>query len=203
MIDHPRLTSRAASAALVSMLTSAILAAPAFAQTAAAAPPPTYGPPVAGVCVFNRAFALERSQAGQSVSRQMAQFAQTIKTELSGQKSAIEADDKVLAQRKPSLTQAQFQQGVNQLRARYAGLDRVARERQDQMERTAKDAAGLIGRATEPAISEVITQRKCSLVVDTAVVFGANPAMDITGPVVQLLNQRLPSVTVRLAPPRA
>jgi Skp family chaperone for outer membrane proteins len=197
MTDRKRHAARALAAALVSGM-----AGPALSQAAPAPPAPTYGPPLTGVCVFSRKVALARSSAGQSVAQQLTQFAQGIKGELGAQRNAIQADDKALAQRRGSTPPAEYQQGVATLKGRYAALDRTTRVRQDQMDRTSRDAAGLIERATVPALSQVITQRKCSLVVDTAVVFGANPAMDITGLVIQLLNQRLPSVTVRLAPPR-
>ncbi len=202
-MSHRRRSATRATV-FISGLTISWFGAPAMAQTPAPGPAgPTFGPPIAGVCVFNRRVALDRSQAGQSVAQQLAQFAQGIKGELGAQKNAIVADDRALAQRKASTPAAQFQQSVNELKVRYAALDRTARVRQDQLERTSRDAAGLISRATAPALSAVITQRKCSLVVDSGILFGANAAMDITGPVILLLNQRLPNVTVRLAPPRS
>lgn len=202
MSDPRRDAARLLTTALVCGAAGLLPTGPALAQAAQAPPPPTFGPPLTGVCVFNRREALDRSSAGQSVAQQLAQFAQGIKGELGAQRAAIQADDKALAQRRASTPPAQFEQSVNALKSRYAALDRTTRVRQDQIDRTSRDAAELISRATVPALSQVITQRKCSLVVDTAVVFGANPAMDITAPVIQQLNQRLPSVTVKLAPPR-
>lgn len=174
-----------------------------FAQSPASGPPsPAFGPPLPGVCVFNRRAALDQSRAGQSVAQQMAQFAQGIKGEIAAQRAAILSDDKALAQRRASMPPAEFQRGVNDLKARYGALDQTGRVRQDQLDRTGRDAAGLISREAVPALNAVITQRKCSLVVDTGVTFGANSAMDITDPVIQLLNQRLPNVALRLASPQ-
>jgi Skp family chaperone for outer membrane proteins len=204
MTDRGRAAARALAAVLICGTAAALPAGPARSQAAQpAAPAPTYGPPLNGVCVFNRRAALDRSSAGQSVAQQLGQFAQGIKGELTAQRTAIVADDRALAQRKASTPPAQYEQSVNALKGRYAALDRASHVRQDQLDRTSRDAVGLIGRAMLAPLSQVITQRKCSLVVDTGVVFGANPAMDITGSVIQLLNARLPSVTVRLAPPRA
>ncbi|MGH7023565.1 MAG: OmpH family outer membrane protein [Caulobacteraceae bacterium] len=171
-----------------------------LASLACPAPAQTFGPPIQGVCVFDRRAALDRSQAGVSANQQIAQFAQGIRAELGAQRAAIVADDRALAARKGATPAAQYQEAVAQLRQRYQALDQTAKTRDAQLRRTSDAAAELIGKAMGPALDVVLTEHRCALVVERADLYGANPAMDITAPVIQAINARLPLISLRLAP---
>jgi Skp family chaperone for outer membrane proteins len=186
-----------------------LLGGPAVAQTAQPAPaqtyatPPTYGPPAPGVCLFSQAAALSQSRAGVSVDQQLKQFAQGADAELGAQRAAILADDHALAAQKASLSTADYDQRVAQMRQRYAELDRTRAIRDAQLNQTRRDAATQIAAALNPSLSEAITMRKCSVVFDRNVTLGFGDGMDITPVVIQRMDARLSYVTVRLVPPDA
>ena len=170
-----------------------------FAQSTASTGT-VYGPPIAGVCVFDRNAAINSSQAGISANQQITQFSTGMRAELGAQHAAIVRDDHALAQRRPSMSVAAYQQSVAQIRQRYQALDQTAKARDAQLRRTSDYAVKLVDRALEPALSSAVTQRRCALVIERKNLEGANPAMDITPAVVSALNLRLPILDLRLAP---
>ena len=184
---------------LVGIAAAFAVAVPALAQPIAA--PPVYGPPIPGVCLFARDVALDRSLAGVSANQQIQQFTAGIRAELDAQRNSIVNDDRALAAQKASMPATEFQQRVAQLQQRYAAVERTRRTREAQVARTRAEAVRLILQTMTPSLGETITARKCSLVVEKAGTYGANPVMDVTDQVIQKMNARLQSVTLRLAPP--
>jgi Skp family chaperone for outer membrane proteins len=189
-----------AGTAALAMLTALAWSAAAWSQPQPqATAPPTFGPPLAGVCLFGREQALGQSRAGVSANQQLSQFQQGIEAELKAERDTIARDDQALLAQKPSLPAADYQQRVTQLRQRYDVLQRTTQTRAAQLTRTRNDAITQIATAMAPSLNETITARRCSLVIEKGGVYGANPAMDITPQVIGLMNTRLPSVTLRLA----
>ena len=52
-----------------------------------------------------------------------------------------------------------------------------------------------------PSLAEIITTRRCGVVLEKATTYGSNPDMDITALVIQRMNARLPLLNLRQAPP--
>lgn len=184
------------------LIAGALFATSGSAQTAGASAP-TYGPPLAGICVFDEPRAVDQSRAGAGATQQIAQFAQGVRGELDAQRAAIVADDRALAARKAALPQADFQQRVTQLRQRYQALEDTQKLREAQLVQTRRDAVGQIAKALNPALTEIVTARRCSVVLGRGAIFGANAAMDISPQVIERMNARLPTLNLRLAPPEA
>jgi len=178
-----------------------LLVATSALAIAGAASAQTYGPPMAGVCVVSRDQALAASQAGVSANQQLTQFVSGVRGELNAQRSAIQNDDRALAAQKASLAAADYQQRVGQLRARYQALDHASQVRDAQLAATRKQAFDQIGAVMGPSLTEVIAARRCSLVLERASTYGANPEMDITAQVIQRMNARLPMLNLRPAGP--
>jgi Skp family chaperone for outer membrane proteins len=195
---HRLSSGMAAAGALV---LGAAFAGDGLAQPAA--PAPTFGPPLAGVCMFARAQALEASQAGVSAGQQIQQFDRGVRAELDAERAAIVSDDRALAAQKATLPAAAYQQRVGALKQRYAELDRTTQLRGQQLAKTRADAVALISRALDAGVAETITARHCSVVFERAGSYGSNAGMDITAQVIQQMNERLPGVTLRLAPPES
>jgi outer membrane protein len=184
------------------------LVAGALAVAGAAAaqtppPPATFGPPIAGLCLFARGAAVARSQVGVSAEQQLSQFAQGIDAELKAQATAIHNDDHALLGQKASLPAAEYQQRVNQLRQRISELEHTRALRGAQLALTRKDALAQIGKILEPGMNETITARRCSVVFEGTVAYGSADAMDITPAVIQRMDAMQTVVALRLATPEA
>jgi Skp family chaperone for outer membrane proteins len=204
-IDRAARARRRAVSAVVpalAVLAVAALVPPGLAQ-AQPAPVATYGPPTPGACLFAQAEALSQSHAGISADQQLKQFAEGADAELKAQRTAIFNDDHALAQQKSSLSAADYDQRVAQLRQRYAELDRTRSLRDAQLNLTRRDAAAQIMNILQPSLAETITARHCSFVLERSVTYGAADALDITAAVIQRMDARLSFVPLRLAPPEA
>ena len=190
--------------ALVLAASAVCGAAPASvqAQTASAAAP-VYGPPIAGLCLFARAEALTRSQAGVSATQQLAQFGLGIDAELKAQEGAIHNDDVALATQKAALPPADYQQRVVQIRQRYAGLDRTRALRAAQLDVTRKQALAVVGQIIDPSLADTITSHHCSAVFERSATYGAAAASDITPAVIQRMDSIQSMVAIRLATPES
>lgn len=189
-----------ALASVASLAAAGLAVGMAAAQPA---PPPAYGPPTPGVCLFAQAQALSQSKAGTSADQQLRQFAAGVDAELGAERTAIYNDDRALAAQKATLGPADYQQRTELLRQRYANLDRERALRDAQLNLTRKLAADQVMKVLEPSLSETITARKCSFVLERSVTYGANDALDITGQVIQQMDARLSYVTLQLATPEA
>jgi Skp family chaperone for outer membrane proteins len=177
-----------------------VLAGAAAAQTAT---PPTYGPPIAGECLFGRDDAIDHSKIGVTASQQLVQYAKEIDADLKAQGAAIQADDRALVGQKASLSAADYQQKVNQLRQRYADLSRLQKLRATQLGLTRSDALTQIGAVILPSLSSVVTARHCSVVFERAATYGSAAAMDITPAVIQQMDATQSALTLKLATPEA
>lgn len=179
-------------------------AAPASvrAQTAPGAAA-VYGPPIVGLCLFARAEALTRSQAGVSATQQLAQFGLGIDAELKAQEGAIHNDDVALATQKSVLPAADYQQRVVQMRQRYADLDRTRALRAAQLDVTRKQALAVVGQIVDPSLADTITTHRCSAVFERSATYGAAGASDITPAVIQKMDSVQSMVALRLATPEA
>jgi outer membrane protein len=176
----------------------------AWAQTpaapAAAAPAPanvpTYGPPLAGLCVFSRDAALSTSQAGVSVNQQLQTMQQGVAGPLNAERDSIAAADKALTAEKPKLSAAKFQEQADALQRRAQTYSATVQTRNAQFTQTRDNALNQIAQSVTPILVSTITEHKCSLIVERNGIYGANPAMDLTPEVIQRLNAVLPTVTV-------
>jgi hypothetical protein len=174
----------------------------ARAQTPPAAVP-VFGPPIVGLCLFARAEALTRSQAGVSATQQLAQFGLGIDAELKAQEGAIHNDDVALATQKAALPPADYQQRVVQMRQRYADLDRTRALRAAQLDVTRKQALAVVGQIVDPSLADTITTHHCSAVFERSATYGAAGSSDITGAVIQKMDGIQSMVAIRLATPEA
>lgn len=195
-------TGAAAARADTPASTAPIVTAPA-ATPAPAANVPTYGPPISGICVFSRDVALNTSDAGVGVNKQLAPLYQTAQSELNSERDALAKDNKALFAEKAKLSKAQFQKRLAALQQRAQAYNATLQTRNAQFTQTRAKAMDQIAAAVTPILVDAITARKCALIVERANIYGANPAMDLTPDVVKQLNIAMPTLTVNLLPPEA
>jgi len=207
LIRPSKLISGAAAALLL------LSAAQASAQTAshkaaAAAPgasapsPISYGPPIAGICVFYNDVALAESQVGKAAATRMQQIRAQISAELSGEQTSLQADIKAFQEKRASLTQDQIQAQGQPLEERAQALNQKATQRQRELEYTAQHVRVRISQAMEPLVRSVFEEHHCTVLLNGEAVMAANPAMDLTSSVVARLNTTMSTITFdRETPP--
>jgi Skp family chaperone for outer membrane proteins len=176
-------------------LSTLALASTAFAQTPAAAPgTPAGGPPIPGVCVFYRDAAIANSMVGKAMAERMKTLVTYVQAELQPEGQALQAEEKALE----GMTQEQLQanqQRVGQFQARLAAFQRKQQLRNQELQATQAEQVQNILQQADPIINSVYAERKCSLLIDRAQIYGANPEMDVTKTVVDRLNAKITTIT--------
>jgi outer membrane protein len=169
---------------------------PAVAQVT-----PAPGAPLAGLCVYSENVILGQSQAGAGANQQLTQLQNSINSELRAARDKLVADDQALTAQKAKLPAADFAAQGTALQARARELQNLATTRNSQLTRTRDGAIAQISKAALPLLNASLTAHHCAIVLDKAPVYSVNPAMDLTGEVMQRLNATLPAITVTLAAP--
>ena len=198
MLGPVRRSVALALVAVASASTGALAQAPAPAANV-----PNYGPPLSGVCIFTRDAALNTSQAGVAVNQQIQQLSQGIEANLVPERDAISKEDKALGDEKTKHS-AKIQERTAALQKRAQAYAQTVQTRNAQLAQTRDKAMAQIASAVTPIVVAKIGEHHCSLVLESrGIIYGANPAMDLTPEVIQQLNTALPTVTVTLIPPEA
>lgn len=186
-----------AATSVVAILASAPAAA--FAQAAAAPAAPaapaaaavTHGPALPGHCVISLEGAIATSTVGKYVQTRLQQIAQQVQAELRAEETAIQNDAKALEGQRATLDANTFETRGSAIQVRANALNRKAQLRDRELQATQQKALGRVGQELDPIIRQVYQQRQCSLLLNRDSVVIANPAMDISGPVVTALNGKI------------
>lgn len=189
----------------------------AYAQTAAAPTPPTFGAPVAGQCVLDEQTALSTSDMGKAASDRLVQLKAQVDSELQPEATALETEYKQLQAQQKTLTPATkgtFDQKAAAWSDKRDQFQQKAQLRQQEMQATQQEVLQAIFQKMIPSINGVVTQKQCATVISAdsllhydspsntngqetqASFVYANPAMDITKDVVAKMNatgERLPN----------
>jgi Skp family chaperone for outer membrane proteins len=188
----------AASAAILLAATSAQAAPKPAAPTPSAAPaqpPLVSGPPIAGVCLYNRDAAVALSTAGKAAAARVQQLRAQVSAELQAEQQGIQNDAQALQAKRATLTQEQLQAQAVPLQQRNEALERKAQLRQRELEATSQKALQRFEVAMTPILRTLYQQHNCSLLLRGDVVIAANPAMDLTDQAIQQINTALPTMT--------
>ncbi len=188
------MTSRKFAAAGAGAAAALLFATSALAQTqAAAAPAVTHGPAITGVCFLSTQEAMATSTVGKAVNTRMQQLISQVNAELQPEQTIIENEGKAIEQGRATWDQATLQKRAGDLQTRYANFQKLANQRQRELEATQQKAIGRVLQEMDPVAKQIYQQRRCSILLDRESVMLGNPAMDITSQVITGLNARIQS----------
>jgi len=173
-------------------------ATPTSAPTAAAGPaqpPLVSGPPITGICLYNRDAAVGGSSAGKAMLARMQQLRAQAAAELQAEQQGIKTDADALIAKRSTLTQEQFQQQAGPIQQRQEASQRKAELRSRELEATGEKALQRFDVAITPILRNLYQSHNCSLLLRGDVVMGANPQMDLTEQSIQQVNGVMPSMT--------
>jgi Skp family chaperone for outer membrane proteins len=180
------------------------IAGGAMAQTAPAGPPAgpaalpiSHGPALANVCIFNNARAMNESTVGKFVQTRLNQIATEANAELAKDQKDLEAKAAQLDadSRSPTADGLAIEKRKLDLRAALGALDDKGKLRQAEVTQTRRNALGRIAQEMDPVLVQVYQQKQCSILLPAESVILANPAMDITGPVIAGTNAKIQQFT--------
>jgi len=168
----------------------------AFAQAPAAPLPPpqvTHGAPVPGVCVFSGEAAIGASTVGKYVFTRLQQLTQQASAEVSAEETTLNADAKALDGQRATLDQNTFETRASAIQVRANALQRKVQQRNAEMQRTQEKSLGRLSDEIAPLVRTSYQAQGCSILFnrEALTLNLANPAMDITSPVVTALNAKI------------
>jgi outer membrane protein len=180
-------------AAGASAIAALAAATAAFAQAPAAAPPPSHGAPIAGVCVVDLDQVVATSTVGKYVQQRLQQIQQQANAEVNGENTQIQNDARALDAQRATLDQTTFEQRGTAIQVRANALQRKVQQRERELQVTEQRAVARVLQESEPPLRQAYQQKGCSLLLNHQAVLGAffNPAMDITPQVVTALNAKI------------
>jgi len=174
-------------------------AKPAAAAPAAAAPV-NFGPAIPGLCVFNKQAALLGSAVGQSFQRRMEDLTKAVQAELGPENNALTTEKAQLESQVATFNQNHvepdqaFVTRYQSFQQRGQAFEQKQSQRSAELRETANKQVGRIADQIEPLMPAVLTERGCSLLIDSGSVLAGNPAMDITPLVITRLNAKVTSL---------
>ncbi len=169
---------------------------PASAPSAGPAQPPLVsGPPIAGVCLYNRDAAVGGSAAGKAMVARMQQLRAQAAAEIQAEQQGVKTDADALIAKRSTLTQEQFQQQAGPIQQRQEAAQRKGELRSRELEATGEKALQRFDLAITPILRNLYQSHNCSLLLRGDVVMGANPQMDLTEQAVQQVDAVLPTLT--------
>lgn len=171
------------------------LAFAALMPAAAAAAPP----PVPKLVVLDRNAIMEYSKAGQDIARQMQDITNRAKQDLAGQGRALEKEGQQLQQQVAILSPDIKKQRIAAFEAKQRSFESAAQRKDQQMKAGYLQARNALEKALLPILQQVIAERGANLVLDKqVVVFANNASYDVTGEIINRLNQKMPAYKVTL-----
>lgn len=180
---------------LSTFVTAAAALAVAGSVNAQPAQPTNPGPVIAGVCTYNNQRTLGASMVGQAVSARLEQLTQSVQAELQPEATAIEAEASALEQSRATLPADQFGQRATALQERLRNYQILGQQRQAELQYTEQLQLQQIATTLDPIVVQVYQERGCGLLLDRTAMYGANPAMDVTDRVIEILNTQLQTLT--------
>ncbi|MGH7026967.1 OmpH family outer membrane protein [Brevundimonas sp.] len=171
---------------------ASLTASAAMAQSQAPANP---GPVLPGVCSVSGEQILLGSAAGQALQARMVQLAQEAQGELAPYAQQIQTEYQALQQGASTIPADQLNQRRQQLEQRAREAQQLEQTRDAELRYTQGVQARAIEEAARPLILAVYQERGCGVLLRGESVAFINPAMDITGTVLQRLNTALPTLS--------
>lgn len=184
----------------LSLIASVALAASVFAGAASAQTQPTSpGPVVPGVCLYNHDRLLAQSAVGAAVSARLQQLAEAVRAEMAPEGAAIQAEATALQ----SIPAEQRIDRTNALAQRLQNFQALEQQRGMELAYTQQTQEQTIAASVEPLLAGVYVERGCGVLFQAGAVHYANPQMDVTDRVIELLNSQLQTLSFdRMALPQ-
>lgn len=217
MIEHG--IKRHLAAVVAAMLAAAILASPAFAQQqqqqrptqrapqqpqqrpaaapapAAPAEMPPNGTPFVVVDIL---LVLRDSTAAQGIRGQFEKQRTAFQAEIAKQEKDLRAADEELARQRAILSPEAFAQKRRELERKVGEAQQAAQGKRRKLDQAFNEAMQQVERKVFEVVAEIASERDYKLALHKAQVVVVQTSLEITPEVLRRVNQKLPTVAVKL-----
>ncbi|MBS0295911.1 MAG: OmpH family outer membrane protein [Proteobacteria bacterium] len=179
-------------------------AAQAQAAAPAAAPagtPINFGPAIPGLCVLNKQAVVFGSAVGQSVQRRMQDLGKSVEAELTPENNALNTEKAQLEAQVATFNQNHvepdqaFITRYQSFQQRGQAFEAKREQRTAELRETLNKQTSRIAEQIEPLVPGVLTEKGCSLLLDSSTVIAGNPAMDVTQQLINRLNGKITTLS--------
>jgi len=150
--------------------------------------------------VIDRAAILRGSAVGQSIMKQVQQLTINAENGLKAKDAALRAEGGQLQQQLAILAPGVKKQKIAAFEAKQRALQLEVQKQQGLIQGGVLVARQQIERALGPILQKIMVERGANLLFEKAAIVVGAPQFDITGVVIQRLNQTLPTVQVKPTP---
>jgi outer membrane protein len=171
-------------ATVIALVLGAASVSPAFAQSRVAT--------VVGIVDADRLLA--DSLAAKGVRLEREQYANPYQAQVKDMETKLRTEDQELSQQRGVLAPDVFQQRATAFQQKLADFQGQVKEKQDRLDYSFQQAMQEIGNTIVTISGEVAKAQGITTVIARNQVVYADPAMDITAPILERINQRLPAV---------
>jgi Skp family chaperone for outer membrane proteins len=149
------------------------------------------------VGTVNIAKIMRDSKAAVSVRTQLQAKQKSFQAELDAKEKALLGEDQSLVKQKDSTDKAAFDKKVKDFREKAAGEQRAVQAKKAALDKSFAGALDDIQKNVLDIVKQVAAEKKMEMVVSSAQVLYAEPALDVTDEVLKRLDAKLPTVTVK------
>ena len=135
--------------------------------------------------------------AAKGVRLERDKFLTKYQTEVRELETEMRDEDQRLAQQRNVLAPEVFQQQVEAFQQKMGTVQRDLRVKQQNLTAVYEQALNEIRQEMMRISSTIAQERGINMVLPQQLVLLSDPSMDITRPVLEILNERLPSVTMK------
>jgi Skp family chaperone for outer membrane proteins len=169
---------------------------PAAPATPPILPPGPLAP--AFIAVVGMAQLQQQATAYRGVQEQMERFGRTMQTELGQRETQLRNTEQELVRVRSTLPEAQFVERARAFETQFAEFQRNVQARRIQLEEAEGNARRQVENALSRVLQEIAEARSLNLILARESTLLNAADIDITGEVIQRLNQALPRVNVTL-----
>ena len=170
-----------------------------FLSVAAQAAQPSL--PAPRILVIDRNAILSNSKVGQDILRQLKAFRAQDERDLNDQAASLRAQIKSFQQQAAILSATLRAQKGQELESRQKALQEQAQKKDALLQGGLYKARLDVAQKVGPILKQVMAKHGANMVLDKAVVLDSSISNDITGEVIDQLNQQMSTLKVQLVAP--
>ena len=148
--------------------------------------------------VVDMIFILRDSSAAKAVRGQLEKQRNSFQADIQKQEKDLRAADEELAKQRAILSPEAFAQKRRDLEKRVGDAQKAAQDRRRVLDTAFNEAIQRIEQKTFEIVAEIAGERNYQLVLHKANVVVVETSLEITAEAIRRLNQKLPSVAVKL-----
>lgn len=153
------------------------------------------------ILVINRAQLLNESAAGKNIATQANTLRETLAKELEDEFKSIQSEEEQLIAQQSLLAPEVLQERAQKLQLRRQEFQGTQQAKNQEYQASIAQATGEIGKVLEPILTEMITERSATILIDRAELIFATPEIDVTAEVMKRLNDKLTEVELKRITP--